>query len=41
LECYGSIAQSKGHASVSEGFERAGERGLFLVFYSNRDLVVS
>ena len=41
LECCGSIAQFKGHASVSEGSERAGERGLFLVFCSNRDLIIS
>jgi len=41
LECCWSIAQSKGHASVSKGSEQAGEHGLFLIFYSNRDLIVS
>ena len=41
LECCGNIAQSKGHASISEGSERAGERSLFLIFCSNGDLIVS
>ena len=41
LECCGSIAQSKGHASVSEGSEWAGERGLFMVLCSNGDLIIS
>ena len=41
LEYCRSIAQSKGHVSISEGSEWAGERSLFLVFCSNRDLIVS
>ena len=41
LEYRESSAQSKGHASVGEGSEWAGEHGLFLVFYSNGDLIVS
>ena len=41
FKCRGSIAQSKEHVSVGEGFEWTGERSLLLVFYSNGDLVVS
>ena len=41
LECCGSIAQSKGYASVGESSEWAGERSLLLVLCSNRDLIVS
>ena len=41
LECHESVAQSKGHASVCEGSEKAGERSLLLIFCSNRDLIVS
>jgi len=41
LEYHGSIAQSKGHASVGKGSEWASEYGLLLVLCSNRDLIVS
>ena len=41
LEYRGSVAQSKGHASIGEGSEWAGEHSLLLVFCNNGDLIVS
>ena len=41
LECRGSVAQSKGHASVGKSFKWASERGLLLDLWSNENLIVS